>query len=46
MEAFPLQTPVQRVVRIIGRLRGEYDASVPLGGIKFRYLVVARVLDP
>lgn len=46
MNAFPLQTPVQRVVWVIGRLRGEYNASIPFGGIKFGYLVVARILDP
>jgi hypothetical protein len=46
VDAFPLQAPVQRVIWVIGRLRGEYDASVPLGVIEFGYLVVARILDP
>lgn len=46
MKAFPLQTPVERVVRVVTRLRGEHDAAAPLRIIEVGYFVVARILYP
>jgi hypothetical protein len=45
MEAFPLQTPVERIVRVITGLRGEYDTATSLRLIELGYFIVACVLD-